>query len=164
MKNNFNSAKIENKENLVITTETINTNDLIDLIYKGDNLPQDNRFLPVENGGVFKYFDIKELSQNKKDKFYPVVKIGDKIVGLSELLKDPFNNKNLWVQFLSIDPEEQNNGYASRLAKEIFEFAKKNNYSLEASSYTEKGFEKMRPVFERLSKEYLVDFINKGKL
>lgn len=163
MDNNFNPNKIENKENLVITTETINTKDLIDLIYKGNNFPQDNRFLPTEDGGVFKYFDISELSQNKEDKFYPIVKIGDKIIGLSELQKDPFNKKNLWIKFLSIDLKEQNNGYASKLAKEIFEFAKKNNYSLEASSYTEQGFEKMRPVFERLSKEYTIDFINKGK-
>lgn len=164
METNFGLSKIENKEKLSITTETINTDDLIDLIYKGDHIPQDNRFLPTEYGGVFKYFDAGELSQNKESKFYPIVKIGDKIIGLSQLFKDPSNNRNLWIQFLSIDPEEQNKGYASKLAKEIFEFAKRNNYSLEASSYTEQGLEKMRPVFERLSKEYLVDFINKGKL
>lgn len=165
MENNLNSIKIERKENLLVTTETISTSDLINIIYKGENLPQDNRFLVTGEGGVFEYFEIKDLNSNLNDKFYPIVKVGEKIVGLSELLKDPFNNRNLWIQFLSIDPKEQNNGYATKLAKEIFEFAKKNNYSLEASRYTEKGFEKMRPVFERLSREYSgVEFINKGKL
>lgn len=164
MEYNFDFNKVENKENLPITTDTINTTDLINLIYKGDNFPQDNRFLPTDEGGVFEYFEIKDLSLHPDDKFYPIIKIGDKIVGLSELLKDPFNNKNLWIQFLSIDPKEQNNGYASRLAKEIFKFAKNNNYTLETSHYTEKGFEKLKPVFERLSEEYSVDFINKGKL
>ena len=167
MDKNFNSIKIENREDLSITTETISTNELIDLIYKGENLPQDNRFLTTEEGGVFGYFEIKDLSLHQKDKFYPIIKVGDKIVGLSELLKDPFDidKKNLCIQFLSIDPKEQDNGYASKLAKEIFEFARKNNYSLEASSYTEKGFKKLRPVFERLSKEYSdVKFINKERL
>lgn len=165
MENNFNPIKIEKKENLAVTTETLKTSELIDLIYKGENLPQDNRFLQTERGGVFKYFDIKDLSFNQDDKFYPVIKAGDKIVGLSELLKDPFSDKNLWIQFLSVDPSEQNNGYASKLIKEIFEFAKRNNYSIEASHYTEKGFEKLRPVLERLSMEYKeVKFINKGRL
>lgn len=156
--------KPENKENLQIITKTISTDELINIIYKGDNLPQDSRFLPIEQGGVFEFFELKDLSLHKKDKFYPILKVGNEIVGLSELLKDPFNNKNLWIQFASIDPKAQNNGYASKLAKEIFEFAKNNNYSLEASRYTEKGFEKIRPVFERLSKEYPINFINKGKL
>lgn len=156
---------IEKQENLSITSSTISADALIHSIYKGNNLPQDRRFLPTENGGVFKYFEIKDLPNHKEDKFYPVVKIGEKIVGLSELLKDPFNKKNLWIQFLSIDPNEQGNGYASRLSKEIFDFARKSGYSLEASRYTEDGFTKMQPVFEKLANEYSdVPFINKDKL
>lgn len=158
---------IERKENLSITTETLSTDALIEYIYKGDALPQDNRFLQTEKGGVFKYFELSDIQYNKNDKFYPVIKIGDKIVGLSELLKDPFDktNKNLWIQFLSIDPKEQGNHYGSKLAKEIFDFARQNNYSLEASRYTEDGYTKMRPVFEKLSKEYNdVKFINKDKI
>jgi GNAT superfamily N-acetyltransferase len=165
MDKNFNFLKLENKENELISTETLKTDELINLIYKGDFLPQDDRFLRVEDGGVFKYFNIRDLDLNRNEKFYPIVKIGEKIVGLSELLKDSYNENNLWIQFLSIDPKEQNKGYASKLIKEIFEFTSKNNYSLEASSYTDIGFEKLRPVFERLSKEYPnVKFINKGKL
>ena len=156
---------IEHKESLSISTETLSTDDLIYSIYKGSNLPQDNRFLSTEKGGSFRFFELQDIQNHKEDKFFPVIKIGEKIVGLSELLKDPFNNKNLWIQFLSIDPKEQGNKYASMLSREIFDFAKKNGYTLEASHYTEDGFIKMRPVFERLSKEYSdVSFINKGKL
>jgi len=156
--NKFDSLKSENKENLQTTTETINTDELINIIYKGDFLPKDNRFFRTEEGGAFGYFDIKEISENKDKKFFSIVKAGDEIIGLSELFKDPLNNKNLWIQFLSVDPKEQNKGYASILAKEIFEFAKNNGYSLETSNYTEIGLEKLRPVFEKLSKEYSVLF------
>jgi GNAT superfamily N-acetyltransferase len=162
MKNQF-----ETKENLAITTEVLNTDDLVEIIYKGEHLPQDKRFLSTEEGGVFKYFSLKkDFGWYTEDKFYPVVKVGDKIVGLSKLQKDPQKSKkNLWIQFLSIDPEEEGKGYASKLARKIFEFAKENEYSLETSSYSsDKGFEKLRPLFERLAKEYGIEFINKGKL
>ena len=54
MDKNFNLPKLENKENQPVSTETLKTDELIKLIYKGDLLPQDNRFLRVEDGGVFK--------------------------------------------------------------------------------------------------------------
>jgi hypothetical protein len=91
MDKNFNFLKLENKENELISTETLKTDELINLIYKGDFLPQDDRFLRVEDGGVFKYFNIRDLDLNRNEKFYPIVKIGEKIVGLSELLKDSYN-------------------------------------------------------------------------
>jgi len=164
IENKLDLPKNENKEGLRITTEIINYDDLFDIIYNIKSTPLDERFLRTEDGGVFKYFDIKEFAENRDRKFFPVVKVGDKIVGLSELLKDPLNNKNLWIQFLSVDPKEQNKGYASMLVKEIFEFAKYNGYSLESSSYKEKGYEKLRPVFLKLAKEYSVKFIDKEKL
>lgn len=52
MDKNFNFLKLENKENELISTETLKTDELINLIYKGDFLPQDDRFLRVEDGGV----------------------------------------------------------------------------------------------------------------
>ncbi|MEI6352366.1 MAG: GNAT family N-acetyltransferase [Candidatus Nomurabacteria bacterium] len=158
-------SKLEQKEKLPISIETLKTDSLIDLIYKGNKLPEDNRFLTTEEGGVFKYFELKDIQNHKEDRFFSIIKVDEKIVGLSELLKDPFNNRNLWIQFLSIDPKEQGKGYASKLAKEIFDFAKEKGYSLEASRYTEQGMLKMRSVFEKLSGEYPeVVFINKEKL
>ncbi len=162
---NFKKINIERKEDLSVKAETVDTDTLIDLIYKGQNLPQDNRFLSVEEGGVFKYFDLKHIQDHKNDKFYPIIKSENKIVGLSELLKDPFLKNNLWIQFISVDENEQGKGYASKLAREIFDFAEQNGYSLEASHYTEDGFLKLRPVFEKLANEYSnVSFINKNKL
>ncbi|MFA6251128.1 MAG: GNAT family N-acetyltransferase [Candidatus Paceibacterota bacterium] len=151
----------EKKESLSITTQTLNASELIDLIYKGNNLPQDNRFLPTEEGGVFGYFNLMHAGRDNK---FPVVKEGDKIVGLSELEKSPYSDKTFWIQFLSIDPKYQNKGYASKLGEEIFRFAKQEGYSLETSSYTEIGYEKLKGLFNKLAEEYSVNFIDKKKI
>jgi GNAT superfamily N-acetyltransferase len=151
----------EKKESLPITTQTLNANELTDLIYKGNNLPQDGRFLPTEEGGVFEYFNLMHAGRDSK---FPVVKEGDKIVGLSELEKSPYADKTFWIQFLSIDPKYQNKGYASKLAEEIFRFAKQEEYSLETSSYTEIGYEKIKGLFNKLAEKYYVNFIDKEKI
>lgn len=150
----------EQKENLFVSTKTLNSEELINLVYKGNNLPQDVRFLPVEEGGVFEYFSLMHAGRENK---FPIIKEGDKIVGLSELEKSPYADKTFWIQFLSIDPKYQGKGYASKLAEEIFRFAKENDYTLETSSYTEEGYEKLKAVFNKLAEKYSVDFIDKEK-
>lgn len=151
----------ENKENISITTTTLNSSELVDLVYKGNNLPQDYRFLSEEEGGVFKYFSLMHMGRENK---FPVVKENNKIVGLSELEKSPYSEKTFWIQFLSIDPKYQNKGYASKLAEEIFRFAKQEGYSLETSSYTEIGYEKLKTLFNKLAEKYSVNFIDKEKI
>ena len=151
----------ETKENLPISTETLNSEELINLVYKGNNLPQDIRFLSTEEGGVFEYFSLMHAGRENR---FPVVKEGNKIVGLSELEKSPYTDKTFWIQFLSVDPKYQNKGYASRLAEEIFRFAKQEGYSLEASSYTEVGYEKLKDLFNKMAQKYSVNFIDKEKI
>ncbi len=154
----------EKKENTPVTTETLTTNDLIEIVYKGEHTPQDNRFLSEKDGGVFRHSALEDISFHENEFFFPIIKVGEKIVGLSKLQKDPFKDKSLWIQFLSIDPQFQGNGYASKLADEIFRFAKREGYSLETSSYTEIGYEKLKSLFNRLAQKYLVSFIDKEKL
>lgn len=153
----------ENKEGLA-GAETISAHALIDLIYKGSGSPQDERFLPTEDGGVFRYFNLADAIHNKENKFYSLIKVDDKVIGLCELEKSPFQEKTFWIKFLSIDPEYQNQGYASRLAEEVFRFAKQEDVALETSSYTTKeGYEKLKPLFIRLAKDFSVNFIDKEK-
>jgi GNAT superfamily N-acetyltransferase len=71
---------------------------------------------------------------------------------------------DLWIKFLSIDPEFQNRGYASQLAQEVFSFAKRFGVKLETSSYSDDGYEKLKGVFNRLASEHGVQFIDKGKI
>lgn len=181
MKETFDFSKIENQkkfENLPekereevvdegfaekekISAETISANALKNIIYKGESLPQDNRFLSFKEGGVFKYFEIDDLFNNKENKFYSLIKESQKIVGLSELEKNPYEENVMWIKFISIDPEYQEKGYASKLAEEIFRFAKENGISLETSSYSPEGHQKLKKIFKRLSEKYSVNFIDK---
>lgn len=162
--NNFN--KIENKEGPSVSTETISEDKLREIIYQGRSFPQDKHFLDYKEGGVFKYFDLADLVRdiNRKDKLFSLVREGDLIVGLGELEKDPFKDKNYWVKFLSVDPRYQEKGYASRLAKEIFQFAKQAGVSLEASVYSEIGHQKLKPLFKKLADESSVVFIDNDRV
>lgn len=156
--------KLENKENLPGITETISAEDLYKLIWKGEHLPQDNRFLPIEKGGVFRYFDPRDVLENIERKYYSLIKVGDKVIGLSELEKAPETENTIWLKFLSIDKDYQGQGYASKLAEEIFIFTKKEGFILEGSSYSDEGYEKLKSVLNRLANKYSVEFIDKGKL
>jgi len=151
--------KIEQQEDL-IDSQMINPQELVDIIYKGERLPQDQRFLSVDDGGVFKYFAPRDLFQNVENKIYSIVKNNQEILALGELEKDPHKANNYWIKFLSVDPKYRDRGYASRLAEEIFKFAKNKNISLQSSSYTSEGEERLKNLFNKLAKKFEVDFID----
>jgi len=154
----------ENKEQIKAETKILSADELLEIIYKGDSLPQDTRFLPLEDGGVFKYFypgEVAGISSSKK--LFPVVREADKVVGLSELEQDPKDAQNFWIKFVSVDPEYQGKGYASELLRQIFQFAKDNGYTLEPSYYSEQGLEKLKSVIEKLSAETGVNLVNRYK-
>jgi len=150
----------ENKENPLVNTETVTGNELVDVIYQGDSLPHDERFLPSEKGGVFKYFDIRSLVENKKDLFYSIIKEASKVIGLSELEKIPNQEKQYWIKFVSIDPKYQGKGLASKLVEEIFRFARQEGATLESSSYSSDGYDKLKPLFNKFAEEFSVNFID----
>jgi len=154
--------RIEKNENPV-ESKIISPKELMDIIYKGESIPQDNRFLSIDNGGVFKYFDPRDLFDNIENKVYSIIKNDKEIAALGELEKNPYSQDTYWIKFLSVDQIYQGNGYASILAEEIFKFAKNNNISLESSSYTTEGQEKIKDVFKRLAEKFMVNFIDSDK-
>ncbi len=119
--------------------------------------------LSIDKGGVFKYFDPRDLFDNIENKVYSIIKNDKEITALGELEKNPYSQNTYWIKFLSVDPIYQGNGYASVLAEEIFKFAKNNNISLESSSYTTEGQKKLKAVFKRLAKKFEVNFIDSDK-
>ena len=93
----------ENKEQIKVETKILSADELLEIIYKGTSLPQDSRFLPLGEGGVFKYFyprDVAGISRFPSKKLFPVAYEADKIVGLSELEQDPKDIQNFWIKFV----------------------------------------------------------------
>jgi len=155
------------KEELRPEFNILKFNDILDQVYKGGNLPEDPRFFSPEEGGVFKYFEPRNLIdgdfRDRANRIFPVIKLDKEIVALSELKKDPLKVNNLWIKFICVDPKYQNNGYATNLIKEIFKFAKENNYSLETSIYSDEGLEKIKKTIDKMESETGVNVINRSK-
>lgn len=154
----------ENKEQIKVETKVLSTDELLEMIYKGTSFPQDARFLSAEEGGVFMYFspsDVISISRFPSKKLFPIVYEADKVVGLSELEQDPKDAQNFWIKFVSIDQAYQDKGYASKLLRQIFQFAKDNGYTLEPSFYSKQGLEKLKNVIEKLSVETGVNLVNR---
>lgn len=151
------NPKFTNKDEIEPKSEILNFQNLLDEIYKGQNLPQDGRFLSVEQGGVFKYFEPRNLTEGdfrkREDRIFPVVRIDKEIVALSELEKDPIKENNFWIKFICVDPKYQNQGYAKKLIGDIFKFAKDNNFTLETSIYSDEGLEKIKKIIEKYEEE-----------
>jgi len=157
---NINSEK---KEELTIA-KTIEADDLLNLIYQGESIPQDRRFLPIEEGGVFEYFSLEDLidPNNKKEDFlYPIVEFKNKIVGLAELQKNPHAEKNFWIKGVNVDSEYRGRGYSRKLIEEICRFANERGFSLTPSSYSEEGKEhNLERIIQEFAKKFSVDILN----
>ncbi|MEY2665730.1 MAG: Acetyltransferase family [Candidatus Parcubacteria bacterium] len=121
----------------------------------------DPRFLPIDAGGVFKYFFVNDLSNPFKGKtYYQVSPKDDIIAGLSELEVDPHKKNNLWIKFISVDPAYQGQGHAKVLAEEIVRFAKEGGYTLEHSSFSDEGKDRIYGLVDSVAKDYGVEILN----
>jgi len=147
-----------------VETEVLTADELKEIIKKTRGTPGHTRFLPVDKGGAFKYFDVSFLINSPDRKlYYPILKINDLIVGMCELEQKPHQQNNLWIKFITIDPAYQGKHLASRLCEQIMRFAKLQNYSLESSDYNDVGYQKLRPLIHRLAKEFEVKLVGEDK-
>lgn len=137
-------------------TEILNGSQLREIGYDRDKFDWDPRFLPVNEGGVFKYLDVGSMNWRQEFKVYPIVKINDKIVAIGELEKSPYEENVYWIKFVSVDPQYQNKGYSSLLLEKIFQFAQQENAALLPSYFTEEGKQKLEKVLPRLAEKYSV--------
>ena len=143
-----------------VRTTTISGVDLIERIYQGNSLPQDEQFLSTDNGGVFKYLDLGELVQDPDSSYFSILELNQKIIGLSELKKNPNNDKNFWLMFISIDPKYQGRGYSHKLIDEFFSFSEKNAESLTLSFYSDEGEKRIKRKIEEKSIKSLIKVID----
>lgn len=161
----FEGYRESGKEKPNVTAQTLARESFRELLYQGGSFLKDRRF---SREGAFKYFCPEEdlngvlALMGRTEDFYSVVKEADMIVGLSKLQKDSHDEETIVISFLSIDPEYEGRGYASALAREIFRFAKERNFTIKSSRYSEKGLEKLQPIFRRLASEFGVRFVDAG--
>lgn len=149
----------------VISTQTLSKDHLINLIYQGENVPQDKRFSNEyrNNHSVFRFFDVRDETSplNRTKSVYPIVKLDDTIVGISKL--EEKEGKIYLVKFVSIDEVYQDRKFSSKLLNEIMRYVKIKGGTLEMTSYTESGMQKLMNKFHVLAKEYEIPIIDEKK-
>jgi GNAT superfamily N-acetyltransferase len=160
----FSEPNPEHKDKQPVS-ETLTRESLKEIIYQGERFPQDDRFQDTKDGGVFRYFDISDVIEGYTEKYFPVARNQDgMVVGLSEIEKNPDEEDIFWIKYISVDPEFRGEGYATKTAQEIFNFAKKYDYILQASSYsTPEGLQQLKPLLKRLAEETGVELIDHDK-
>lgn len=156
----------ETEENVSFYTFE-NGNEFYEYISKnGPDGTFDPRFMRKNDGGdkAFKYFSYMDYQIEPTNVKFFVIKVNDLIVGMAHIRKSA-NKENTWfLSHLSMDQLYTNKGYASQLSEYMFKWFKDNGITFETSSYTEEGYVKLKPLFNRLALKYDVNFIDKGKL
>ncbi len=79
--------------------------------------------------------------------------LGDEVVAMGGVQNDPHDPQNLWIKFISVDPEFQGRGYASRVLKEVFRYAASIGRKVAPGGFTEQG-QQLWPLHARYEKEY----------
>lgn len=148
-----------------VGTTTISGIELIERIYEGvplpedkrffslysyGPLPQDERFLHPHRGGAFEYFDLEGLIRNPNSIYFSVLESDGKIIGLSKLKKNPKDERNIWLMFMSIDPKYQGKGYSHKLIDEVIKFSEEHADSLTLSHYSPKGKERVKRYIDKI--------------
>ena len=113
------------------------------------------------NVQVFKYFDNRIDFLEIENVYFFTLFIDGKLIGLAHIRKSPHIHNTYWLSYLSILNEYENMGYGSKLSEYIFKWFCENNLQFETSSYSEIGYLKLKPLFNKLSKKYSVQFIDK---
>lgn len=119
--------------------------------------------------GAIKYYEgVPYTLSNKKLEYYYMVAtvkapsiddknlILDKIVGMVELQKSPYNDDVLWLDFISVDPEYKNRGIGKKLSSMMCEFLVEQDLKIERSRPSDEGLQYIKSVIDELIIKYNV--------
>ena len=76
-----------------------------------------------------------------------------RIVGISGLMVNPYNEVELWVQHVSVEEGFRGMGLASRLVEAVYAYALEHKKKVTPSSFTQLG-QRLKHVFERLDAQH----------
>lgn len=129
--------------------------------YSGEDFIREVYHDNIDRINEFKYFNNRsDFNELHNVKLFTII-LNNEIVGLAHIRKNPYIENTYWLSYLCIIEKHENKGLASILSKYIFNWFKKENIQFETSSYSESGFIKLKPLFNKLSKELNVAFIDK---
>lgn len=131
----------------------------------GPNEEFDPRFKLKNDGGnkAFKYYQYSDYQVDSNNVYFMALEVDNIIVALAHIRKSKYIENTFFLSYLCVDPLYEGMGYASQLANNMFQWFKENNLQFESSSYTEQGFVKLKPLFNKLALKYDIPFIDKGK-
>lgn len=96
-----------------------------------------------------RYLDFSEA----KKEIHIIALENDKIVGMAGLQQNPYDELQLWIKFVSVDPAYQGRGIARELLQRVYAYAKSEGKDLRSSSFTEEG-ERLRHIHAELQQQY----------
>jgi len=148
--------------------EVLTQKEMKDIVYPNGSTVEDDRFMSLNSGGAFAYFDPYDVIENpmrtayygsESPKFFVLSKEVGVVAGIAELEQSSDNPEVYWIQHVSVDETYQGDGHGRKLLEGIFAFAQKEGVTLQGSTRTFMGNERLAHLIEELSHQTGVEYI-----
>jgi predicted GNAT family acetyltransferase len=87
------------------------------------------------------------------DQIHVTLSQNQRIIGVSGPQTNPHDSKMLWVQHISVEPQHQGKGYASRLVESVYDYALRRSQKVLPSSFSAQG-QRLKHIFDKLDAVY----------
>jgi GNAT superfamily N-acetyltransferase len=122
---------------------------LSDITYRESSGYETYRFVYDNDPDLFnrdsriRYIDYNEVQ--KEHHF--IAQISEKIIGMAGVQVNPDDTGQLWIKFISVDPEYQGQGIAKKLLLLIYQYCDKRGFKMAPGSFSEEG-ERLRHLHD----------------
>ena len=91
------------------------------------------------------------MPEEVRREFYIVALLNDTVlVGAAGLQISPYDEKELWIKFISVDPDYREQGIGRTLSVMTVDYAHQHDLKFGNSSYTDLGAERLKPIMDKL--------------